>query len=85
MAVRALKRLSICEEAVAVSPRIATKVPTPRTVPSPVSAERAGRWSIPASASDSRSRADSRDGVIPLLPLLPLVPLFPLPFRRLMP
>lgn len=65
VAVSALKRLSICEEAVAVRPRIATKVPTPRTVPRPVSAERAGRWSIPARASESRSRRDSREGTIP--------------------
>ncbi|MGC0419798.1 hypothetical protein ABIA38_005324 [Embleya sp. AB8] len=41
---------------------MATKVPTPRTVPRAVSTERAGRWSMPARASANRSRRRWREG-----------------------
>ncbi len=62
VALSALKRSSICEDAVAVSPRMATNVPTPRTVPIEVSAERAGRCRVPARASEARSRGRSTEG-----------------------
>src|SRR5215470_4724298 len=45
---------------VAVRPSTPTNAPTPRTVPSMVSAARPGRWTIPATASAAASRAASR-------------------------
>src|SRR6516162_4139025 len=45
---------------VAVMPSTATNAPTPRTVPSMVSAARPGRCTIPATASAAASRAASR-------------------------
>src|SRR4029077_9152917 len=51
----------ICPAPVAVMPSTATNAPTPRTVPSMVSAARPGRCTIPATASAAASRAASRD------------------------
>ena len=48
---------SLCEEVVAVRPRIATKVPTPRTVPSAVMVGDAR----PSSALEARRRFDRLD------------------------
>ncbi len=62
VAISALKRSSICDDAVAVSPSTATNVPTPRMVPTEVSAERAGRCVIPARDSAKRSRRRRREG-----------------------
>src|SRR6185437_4774828 len=45
---------------VAVMPSTATNAPTPRTVPSMVSAARPGRCTIPATASAAASLAASR-------------------------
>jgi len=54
---------------VAVRPSTATNAPTPRTVPSMVSAARPGRCTIPANASAVASRAASRGNGRPVADL----------------
>src|SRR6202022_325347 len=55
---------------VAVRPSTATNAPTPRTVPSMVSAARPGRCTIPATASALASRVASRGDGRPVADLL---------------
>src|ERR1035438_9976598 len=62
---RMVNALEIWPAAVAVRPRTATNAPTPRIVPSMVSAARPGRCTIPATASADASRAASREAGTP--------------------